>query len=209
MIKIIDNIIIQEKLGKIRRKGIDPAHFRHGLKEIGRYMAYEFADTLKHEKVEVQTPLGIAETIKVSEKDDIIVISVLRASLPFTQGIMKVFPEAQHGIIGAWREDKPPFKVSIDYFKLPPVHDKIVIIADPMLATGHTMQKILEKLENLKIRRLVIFNIISAKKGLKKLEKFDIEVYTCSIEEKINKSGYIVPGLGDAGDLAFGKPSKL
>jgi len=84
-----------------------------------------------------------------------------------------------------------------------------VIIADPMLATGHTMQKILEKLENLKIRRLVIFNIISAKKGLEKLEKFDIEVYTCSIEEKINKSGYIVPGLGDAGDLAFGKPSKL
>ena len=206
MIKLIDNLIIQEKLGRIRRKGIDPAHFRHGLTEIGRYMAYEFANTLSYKKAKVQTPLGVAETLKIT--DEIIVISVLRASLPFSYGIMKVFPEAQHGIIGAWREDTSPFKVHIDYFKIPEVQDKTVIIADPMLATGNTMKQILERLETLNIKRLVIFNVISAKTGLKRIKKFDIEVYTCSIEEKLDNSGYIVPGLGDAGDLAFGKPSK-
>ncbi|HOQ19576.1 MAG: uracil phosphoribosyltransferase [Methanothermobacter tenebrarum] len=206
MIKLVDNLIIQEKLGRIRRKGIDPAHFRHGLTEIGRYMAYEFANTLSYKKTRVRTPLGVAEALKIT--DEIIVISVLRASLPFSYGIMKVFPEAQHGIIGAWREDRSPFKVHIDYFKIPEVHDKTVIIADPMLATGNTMEQILERLKTLNIKRLVIFNVISAKAGLERIKRFKIEVYTCSIEEKLDNLGYIVPGLGDAGDLAFGKPSK-
>ncbi len=207
MLKIVDNIFIQEKLGKIRRKGIDSAHFRHGLMEIGRYMAYEFANILDHEIIKVQTPLGIAESIRIIGKDDIVVISVLRASIPFSQGIMKIFPEAKQGLIGAWRSEKPPFDVSIEYFRVPELDDKTVIIADPMLATGNTMKCILEKLRDFDMDRLVIFNVISSREGLEKIKKFDVEVYTCSIEEKVNSAGYIIPGLGDVGDLAFGKPS--
>ena len=143
MIQIINHLLLQEKLTLIRREGIDGVHFRGGIIEIGRWLAYELSNTLEKEEVTVQTPLGIAEGVRIKDKNDIVVVNVLRAAIPLVEGIMRVFRNAQYGVVGASRKDEPPFTVEVRYFKLPPVDDKIVVIADPMLATGNTMNAIL------------------------------------------------------------------
>lgn len=97
MIKLVDHLLVQEKLTLIRRKGIDGIHFRGGIIEIGRWLAYELTNTLEKEKVTVQTPLGIADGFKIKDKNDIVVVSVLRAAIPLVEGIMRVFRNAQYG----------------------------------------------------------------------------------------------------------------
>jgi len=210
MLKIVDHILAQEILAKIRKKGIDSVRFRAGVVEIGRLISYEFINTMERNSVKVETPLGFAKGIKVKNKKDVVVISILRAAIPLVDGIMRVFPEAQCGVVGAWREDEPPFKVKMDYMKIPNLDGKIIIVADPMLATGNTMNTILKAIKKFGTpKRLVLFNIISTDEGIAKVinNHPEIEIYTCSIEKELSKEGYIIPGLGDAGDLAFGKPN--
>lgn len=193
----------------IRREGIDGIHFRGGIIEIGRWLAYQLSDTLEKEDVSVQTPLGIAEGVRIKDKNDIIVVSVLRAALPLAEGIMRVFRNAQYGVVAASRKDEPPFPVEVSYFKLPPVDDRIVVIADPMLATGNTMNAILDRIqEKGSPCRLVLLNVIASQQGIKSVanKNPNLEIYTCAVDEELNSEGYIVPGLGDAGDKAFGKP---
>ena len=209
MIKLVDQLLLQEKLTLIRREGIDGIHFRGGIIEIGRWLAYELSNTLEKEDITVQTPLGIAEGVRIKDKNDIVVVSVLRAAIPLVEGIMRVFRNAQYGVVGASRNEEPPFPVEVGYFKLPPVDDKIVVIADPMLATGNTMNAILNRIhEKGTPRRVVLLNIIASRTGIERVEREhpDVEIYTCAVDEELNKEGYIVPGLGDAGDKAFGKP---
>jgi uracil phosphoribosyltransferase len=209
MIQIIDHLLVQEKLTRIRREGINGIHFRAGIIEIGRWLAYELANTLEKEDLKVQTPLGVAEGVKIKDENDIVVVSVLRAAIPLVEGIVRIFKNAQYGVVGAWRKDEPPFPVEVGYFKLPSVNDKIVVIADPMLATGNTMNAILDRIqEKGSPRRLVVLNVIASKQGIKCVENKhpDVEIYTCAVDENVNPDGYIVPGLGDAGDKAFGKP---
>ncbi|MCC7557566.1 MAG: uracil phosphoribosyltransferase, partial [Methanobacteriaceae archaeon] len=192
------------------KKGIDSVRFRAGVVEIGRLISYEFINTMERDAIKVETPLGVANGIKVKNINDVVVISILRAAIPLVDGIMRVFPEAQCGVVGAWREDNPPFNVKMDYIKIPNLDDKIVIVADPMLATGNTMNAILKAIKKYgKPKRLVLFNIISTDEGIAKITNNhpEIEIYTCSIEKKLSKEGYIIPGLGDAGDIAFGKPN--
>jgi len=201
--------LLQEKLSQIRRIGIGRVEFRDGIREIGRLISYNFADSLEKEIIEVTTPMGTAKGVKIIGRDDIIVVSVLRAAIPMVEGIMRVFQEAQSGVAGAWRSDKPPFPVEVGYLRLPEVNDKIVIVADPMLATGNTMVAILDRIKEMGApKRLVLFNIIAAQEGLEKVlgEHPDVEIYTASVEKELTKEGYIVPGLGDAGDKCFGKP---
>jgi len=209
MLKIVDHVLVQENLTRIRDKNIDRVHFRSHIIEIGRLLGYEFANTLDKEPVTVQTPLGIAKGIEVKEMENIMVVSVLRAAIPLVEGISKVFKGAEYGVIGAWRNEDPPFDAKIEYIKLPDLENKIVIVADPMLATGGTMNSILNEIKKRgKPERLVIFNIISAKPGIEKIFKThgEVEIYTCSVDEKLNKDGYIIPGLGDVGDICFGRP---
>lgn len=209
MLKIVDNALVQENLTKIRDKNIDRVHFRSGIIEIGRLFAYEFANTLDKKSVSVQTPLGVAEGIKIKDMENIVVVSVLRAAIPLVEGISKVFKDAEYGVIGAWRSEEPPFKAKMEYIKLPDLENKIVIVADPMLATGGTMNSILDEIKRRgKPKRLVIFNIISAEPGIEKIFKNhpEVEIYTCSVDEKLNREGYIIPGLGDVGDICFGRP---
>jgi uracil phosphoribosyltransferase len=209
MLKIVDNALVQENLTKIRDKNIDRVHIRSGIIEIGRLFAYEFANTLDKKSVSVQTPLGVAEGIKVKDIGNIVVVSVLRAAIPLVEGISKVFKDAEYGVIGAWRSEEPPFKAKMEYIKLPDLENKIVIVADPMLATGGTMNSILDEIKRRgKPKRLVIFNIISAEPGIEKIFKNhpEVEIYTCSVDEKLNREGYIIPGLGDVGDICFGRP---
>lgn len=209
MIKIVDHLLIQEKLTMIRREGIDSIHFRGGIIEIGRWLAYELTNTLEKEDLTIRTPLGIANGVRIKDKNNIVVVSVLRAAIPLVEGIMRVFRNAQYGVVGASRKDEPPFPVEVGYFKLPPVDKKIVVIADPMLATGNTMNAILNRIqEKGNPRRLVVLNVIASRQGIELVEKEhpDVEIYSCAVDEELNQDGYIVPGLGDAGDKAFGKP---
>ncbi|MGZ7107979.1 MAG: uracil phosphoribosyltransferase, partial [Methanobacterium sp.] len=134
MLKIVDHALVLENLTRIRDKNIDRINFRSGIIEIGRLMGYEFTDTLEKEPVNVQTPLGIAKGIKIRDMENIMVVSVLRAAIPLVEGISKVFKEAEYGVIGAWRSEKPPFNAKMEYIKLPDIENKIVIVADPMLA---------------------------------------------------------------------------
>lgn len=209
MIKKVDHLLVQEKLSRIREKGINSVHFRAGMIEIGRLISYKFANTLEAETIQVETPLGTSEGIKIKDKEDIVVVNVLRAAIPLVEGVMRVFSEAKCGVVGAWRSDDPPFNVTVGYIRISEVQDKIVVVADPMLATGNTMNAILDEIKKHGTpKRLVIFNVIASKDGIKKVLKKhpEVEIYTCSVEKKLNKEGYIVPGLGDAGDIAFGKP---
>jgi uracil phosphoribosyltransferase len=208
-IREINHLLVQEKLAMIRREGINSIHFREGIIEIGRWLAYELANTLEKEILTVQTPLGIAEGVIIKDKNDIIVVSILRAAIPLAEGIIRVFRNAQYGVVGASRNDEPPFPVEISYFKLPPIDNKVLVIADPMLATGNTINTILDRIqEKGKPRRIVLLNIIASQQGIESVETRhpDVEIYTCAVDEKLNEEGYIVPGLGDAGDKAFGKP---
>lgn len=209
MLKVLNHALVQENLTRIRDKNIDRIHFRSGITEIGRLFAYEFVNTLKKEPVNVQTPLGIAKGIKIKDMENIVVVSVLRAAIPLVEGISRVFKEAEYGVIGAWRSEKPPFKAKMEYVKLPDLENKIIIVADPMLATGGTINSILDEIKKRgKPKRLVIFNIISAPEGINMIleNHSEVEIYTCSVDEKLNKDGYIIPGLGDVGDICFGKP---
>jgi uracil phosphoribosyltransferase len=177
--------------------------------EIGMFMSYEFAKTLPKEIISVKTPLAVTEGEIIKDESNIIVVNVLRAAVPLVEGIIKVFSEAECGMIGAWREETPPFKVNMNYTKIPDINGKIVLIADPMLATGHTLKEILNKIKSMgNPSRIVLFNVISSREGIDKLQKShpEVEIYTCAIDNEVNSEGYIVPGLGDAGDISFGKP---
>ena len=209
MIIEVNHLLVQERLSRIRRRDVGRVEFRSGVREIGRLLSYQFANSLEKEDFKVETPLETANGVRIKDWDDLIVVSVLRAAIPMVEGIMRVFQEAQSGVAGAWRGDKPPFPVEVGYLRLPEVDGKIVIVADPMLATGNTLVAILDRIKELGTpKRLVMFNIISAPEGIRKVLKKhpDLELYTASIDEELTYDGYIVPGLGDAGDIAFGKP---
>jgi len=209
MIIEVNHLLVQERLSRIRRRDVERVEFRSGVREIGRLLSYQFANSLEKEDFKVETPLETANGVRIKDWDDLIVVSVLRAAIPMVEGIMRVFQEAQSGVAGAWRGDKPPFPVEVGYLRLPEVDGKIVIVADPMLATGNTLVAILDRIKELGTpKRLVMFNIISAPEGIRKVLKKhpDLELYTASIDEELTDDGYIVPGLGDAGDIAFGKP---
>jgi uracil phosphoribosyltransferase len=209
MLKVVEHAIVQKNLTRIRDKNIDRVHFRQGIIEIGRLMGYEYANTLEKKPVTVDTPLGTAEGIEIDAMKNIVVVSILRAAIPLVEGISHVFKEAEYGVIGAWRSEEPPFNAKIEYIKLPDLENKIVIVADPMLATGHTLNAILNEIKKRGTpKKIVIFSVISAEPGIKRIFKNhpEVEIYTCSVDEKLNEDGYIVPGLGDVGDLCFGEP---
>ena len=211
VLKELDHLLIRDRLTMLRRSGISATSFRSIMIEIGRFMSYEFADTLEKEFLTVKTPLGTSEGIIIKDKNDIVVINVLRAAIPLVEGIMNVFTESECGVVGAWREDTPPFNVNLNYVRIPPLDDKIVLLADPMLATGNTMNTILKEIKTYGTpKRLVLLNVIASEKGIQTVSNAnkDLEIYTCAIDSEVNKDGYIVPGLGDAGDICFGKPSK-
>ena len=208
MLKILKNTVLQDRLTKIRKANIDSPDFKAGLVEMSRLMGYEFQSTMDIREVKVKTPFGTAKGIKIKETENVIVVGILRAAIPMVEGLMSIFNEAKYGVVGAWREGEPPFKAKVSYIKIPDVQDKIVIVADPMLATGNTMNATLKKIKKQGTpRRLAILNIIATEEGVEKVleNHSEVEIYTCSIENKL-EDGYIVPGLGDAGDIIFRKP---
>jgi len=206
----VDHPIVQEQLTLVRDKRSNQVEFRKAVFRLGRYMAYEFLRTMDDKEVGVETPLGSAKGRVVKGRDRIVIVLILRAAIPFVEGMYKNFPMARTAIVSAWRGGPPDFPIEVRYSKVPEIgHEDVVIIADPMLATGHTLAEVTKlTLAGKNPRRVAFFSIISTKQGIDYVAKRfpRAEFYTCAIDHGLDERGYIVPGLGDAGDRAFGAP---
>jgi len=209
-VTVMDHPMVTEQLSLVRDKRTNQVAFRKAIYRLGRFMAYEFLRTLDTEEFTVETPLGPAQGGRVKGRDRIVIILVLRAAIPFVEGMYKNFPMARTGVVSAWRGKPPDFPIEVNYAKIPEVgKDDVVVIADPMLATGHTLKEVAKRvLKQGRPKRLVFFSVIATKQGIECVSKSNprAEFYTCAIDPALNEHGYIVPGLGDAGDRAFGAP---
>ena len=188
------------------------ARFRHNLERIGEVMAYEISRTLNYSAKDIQTPLGVAPTMLYD--DQIVLGTIFRAGLPFHQGFLNVFEEADNAFVSAYRfyKDKECHEVGIhiDYLATPDLNGKTLIIADPMLATGGSMELGLRAFETKGIPSKVhLCCAIASQTGVNYLKKVfkdtDYTVWCGAIDPDLNEHMYIVPGLGDAGDLAYGE----
>jgi uracil phosphoribosyltransferase len=207
------NSIASRFLLELRDKSIqnDRLKFRFNLERLGRVMAYEVSKHLPYTKKTVTTPLGTAEVNDLDRQP--VLISILRAGLPFLQGFLETFDDADTGFIGACRNEKgESLTVSMDYLATPPVDGRDVIIVDPMLATGGSLVCALTYLLSKgNPRSINIVSVIAAPEGVKKLQEFfsqrsdtEFRLWIGAMDERLNEVFYIIPGLGDAGDLSYG-----
>ena len=186
----------------------DRARFRRNLERIGEVMAYEISKTLDYSTKDIQTPLGTASTQLYN--DPIVLGTIFRAGLPFHQGFLNVFEEADNAFVSAYRfyKDKECHEVGIhiEYLATPDLNGKTLIIADPMLATGGSAIDAITQIKKHGAKRIKFIGLIAAPEGIKALHEAhpDVDIYVGALDEKLNDNGYIVPGLGDAGDRIFG-----
>jgi uracil phosphoribosyltransferase len=181
--------------------------FRRNLERIGEVAAYEISKKLAFVEKEVQTPLGIAGS-KVLEHQPVLA-TILRAGLPLHQGLLNYFDKADNAFISAYRKHNKDgtFEISLDYISCPELENRVVIISDPMLATGSSLVKTIHFLkEEGHPKEIHIVTAIACTVGIEyvKREEPSVTVWCADIDDELTAKGYIVPGLGDAGDLAFG-----
>jgi uracil phosphoribosyltransferase len=203
-----ENVLISELVGKLRDKRTNPEDFRTYLKRLGNFLVYEAAKQFNKTSQNVETPLGLAKYETIG--DEIVIITILRAALPMSEGVLEVIPKAKVGVISASRgkklqEDGKDFRIDCTYSNIPFLEGKIVIVVDPMLASGSTLAFIVNQLLNQEPSKLIILCAIASEFGIKRiLDKYpETTIITGDIDQRLNDKGYIVPGLGDAGDRAF------
>ena len=186
----------------------DRLKFRTNLKRLGMLLAYEISKSLTYRQKTIETPLAKTNTSVI--KDEIVLITIMRAALPFYEGFRDVFDTADSGFIGAWRKEETGNKidVNLDYMAAPDLNGKTVMVIDPMLATGKSAVKCIHQLlENGQPDQLHMASVIAAPEGVDYINQnigFPFQLWTCALDERLNDQSYIVPGLGDAGDLSFG-----
>lgn len=186
---------------------IDSFRFRQNLQRLGALLAYELSKSLRYEVVSVQTPLGISQIEKLA--DEVVLATILRAGLPLYNGFLEVFDKAESAFLGAWREEgnQSEIKVNLEYLASPQLSGKILIVIDPMLATGKSLVQTCQALEKRgKPAQLHVVSVIASQPGIEYVQQQmpNCRIWTGAIDPKLNDQAYIVPGLGDAGDLAFG-----
>ncbi len=211
---VVTHALARDQLSVLRDAETEQVAFRKGLVRLGRICGYEIIDgRMETEYVSVRTPLTETMGERVQGLDDVVIVNVLRAATPLVEGLLKAFPRARQGVISASRDesagmdDDGAFPISVDYVKLPEIRpEDTVIVADPMLATGSTMCAVLEAvLDGADPETLIVLSAVAAPPGLVRVgERFpDAEVVTVAVDDELDEDGYIVPGLGDAGDRAF------
>jgi len=188
----------------------DRMRFRRNLERIGEIMAYEISKTLDYEKTEVTTPLGIKEVRMPKEQP--VIATILRAGLPFHNGMLNMFDRADNAFIAAYRKyDKnEDFEIKVEYYSSANIDDKVLILCDPMLATGESIVKTLHGLtEDMTPRQIHIAVAVASQEGLdyvqSALSRQPVTIWVGGIDEELTARAYIVPGIGDAGDLAYGE----
>ncbi len=190
----------------------DRMRFRRNIERIGELLSYEMSKILSNETINIQTPLGNSD-LNVP-KDDIVICSILRAGLPFHNGILNYFDKAENAFISAYRQhlNSKDFEIIVEYIASPNLENKTLILADPMLATGQSLVLTYEALKSHGIpKQIHILSAIGAEAGIEYIkDKFpeNTHLWIAAIDNDLNDKGYIVPGLGDAGDLAFGEKLK-
>jgi uracil phosphoribosyltransferase len=202
---LIDHPLIQHKLTLLRQKATPSVHFRTIIKEISLLLGYEVTKHLPLEDIDIVTPITATRAPQIAGKK-MCIFSILRAGEGLAQGILELIPCAKAGHIGLYRNEDSLQAVEY-YFKAPNDLDKrFNLVVDPMLATGGSAISALNKIKKEGAKNITFLCLLAAPEGIKALREAhpDVQIYTASIDEKLNEKGYIVPGLGDAGDRIFG-----
>ena len=207
-----ENSILNQFIAELRDVSVqkDSMRFRRNIERIGEILSYEMSKTLEFSTKKITTPL--AEMEVKTHINNVVLCSVLRAGVPLHNGLLNYFDTAENAFISAYRhhKDNPEsFEIVVEYLACPDLNKKTLILADPMLATGQSLVATYKALQHFGTpKNLHIFAVIGAKEGVDYLEKHlpkDTHLWIATIDEQLNNKGYIVPGLGDAGDLAFGE----
>lgn len=204
-VHILDHPLLQHKLSILRDENTGVKDFREVVSEIATLMCYEATRDLPLEEVEIKTPITTAKFKTIAGKK-LAIVPVLRAGLGMVDGILTLIPSAKVGHIGLYRD--PDTLEPVEYYcKMPnDIAEREVIILDPMLATGGSASSAIQFIKNYEVKNIKLMNIIAAPEGIQRVhhDHPDVDIYCAALDEKLNDHGYIVPGLGDAGDRIFG-----
>ncbi|HIP35465.1 MAG TPA: uracil phosphoribosyltransferase [Crocinitomix sp.] len=207
------NSVFNQFIAEIRDVDIqqDAMRFRRNIERIGEVLGYELSKELEYVEEEIFTPLGIAKENLI--KNQPVIASILRAGLPLHNGLLNLFDQAENAFVSAYRKEHKDgtFEVHVDYLAAPNIDDKVLIIADPMLATGRSMELVYKALlQKGKPKQIHVVSVIASKTAIEhiqtKLPK-NTKIWVGAIDDELTAQSYIVPGLGDAGDLAYGQKS--
>lgn len=204
-VHVIDHPLVQHKLTLMRRKETSTSGFRQLLEEISMLMGYEVTRDMPLSYERIETPLTAMDA-PILEGKKVVVISILRAGDGILNGILKVLPSARIGHIGLYRDPKTLEAVEY-FFKVPgELSDRDVIVVDPMLATGNSAVAAVERIRRLKPKRVKFVCLLTCPEGIATFSAAhpDVPIYCAAVDERLNEKGYILPGLGDAGDRLFG-----
>ena len=204
-IHLIDHPLIQHKLSIMRNRHTGSKDFRTLLSELTLLMGYELTRDLPLEDIEIETPICEMTAKRISGKK-LAIIPILRAGLGMVDGLLSLIPVARVGHIGLYRDPQTHNPVPY-YCKLPAdINNRIVIVCDPMLATGGSACDAIDMLKERGCHNIRLLNLVGAPEGIKKVQEKhpDVDIYIAALDEKLNEHAYIVPGLGDAGDRIFG-----
>ncbi len=202
---VFDHPLIQHKISMLRDKNTNVKEFRELVCEISMLMGYEVTRNMPLKEVEIETPVGIAKTKVISGKK-LGLVPILRAGLGMVDGMLSLLPMAKVGHIGLYRD--PETLEPIEYYcKLPvDAHEREIVVLDPMLATGGSASAAIKFIKEKGVSSIKLMCLIAAKAGIERINRDhpDVEIYCAAVDEKLNDHGYIIPGLGDAGDRLFG-----
>lgn len=204
-VHILDHPLIRHKLAIIRAKNTDTKQFREVVEELATLMAYESFKDVPTQEIVVETPLETTKQMVVKE-NSIAIVPILRAGLGMVNGILSLFPAAKVGHIGLYRNEET-LEPQEYYCKLPTgIEDKVVMVTDPMLATGGSASDAITMIKKRGCKKIKLMCILAAPEGLKKVAEDhpDVEIFISTLDRQLNEKGYILPGLGDAGDRIFG-----
>ena len=202
---MFDHPLIQHKLSILRDKGTSVKEFRELISEIAMLMCYEATRDLPLEEVDIETPVAVAKCKRIAGKK-LAIVPILRAGLGMVDGMVNMMPNVKVGHIGLFRDPETLMPVKY-YFKMPPdINERDVIVVDPMLATGGSASAAITFLKEAGAAHIKLMSIIGAPEGVSLMQKEhpDVDIYVAALDDRLNEHGYIVPGLGDAGDRIFG-----
>ncbi|SFS42365.1 uracil phosphoribosyltransferase [Zhouia amylolytica] len=206
-----NNSVLKHFLSDLRDINIqqDRMRFRKNMERIGELLAYEMSKTFVYKTLEVQTPLGIKDTHQINE--ELVICGIFRAGLALHQGFLNYFDQADNAFISAYRKHRDhsnAFDIEIEYLACPSLENKTLILVDPMLATGRSFEAAYKAIESVGApKNIHVAAVVGTPEGIKHLEgtlRPDTKLWIADIDEKLNEKDYIVPGLGDAGDLSYG-----
>ncbi len=204
-LNIVTHPLIQHKLTEMRRKDTPTNHFRQLLREISLLLAYEVTRELPLSNVKIETPLMETEAPSLDGKK-LALVSILRAGNGLLDGVLDLIPSARVGFVGLYRDEKTLKPIQY-YYKVPgSLSDRLVIVVDPMLATGNSASAAIDLLKKTGAKHIKFLCLLAAPEGVETLQKnhTDVEITTAALDVKLNDIGYILPGLGDAGDRMYG-----